>query len=88
MRDHILIINTRGDWHVLGRLNTEPHPRLLCDRIEHAAARFMEPLRRRRWWHRYRGPVGAFWVGLDEGNLHIGAQLSPTEQLIALGRFL
>ena len=85
MRDHVLIIDRFGGWRVLGRINAEPHPRLLCQRIEHAAGRFMEPLRRRHWWQRYRGPVGAFWVGLDDGNLHIGGRLTHVEQVIALG---
>ena len=85
MRDHVLIITSGGEWCVVGRVNCEPHPKLLCQRIERAAAAFMAGLQPRRWWNRYRGPVGNFWVGLDEGNLHIGARLSPVEVLLETG---
>jgi hypothetical protein len=88
MRDHILIIDTRGRWTVEQRVNIEPRPRLLRDRVEHAARVFMDGQKPRRWWRRYHGPVGAFWVGLDEGNLRIGGRLSHVEQATALGRFL
>ena len=90
MRDHILTITKRGSWTVSHIPNAEPHPDFLCQRIEHAAGVFLNPPARRRLRlfprrPQLRLPAGAFWIALDEGNLHIGRRLTPAEQLAHQG---
>lgn len=89
MKNHVLVIRKRS-FEVVHPPGHERHPKLLCERIEHAAGVFLTPTKAiRRMRHRARGRgrvVTAMWVELDEGNLHPGRRLSDVEHLLILGR--